>query len=81
MSSSWLQAERGFFPVKGLRFLVEIQRVRSSGGNPGSAGSLVLGVSVGKKNQPQNPETFHGKQALFTKQEFSWWSDGGGVTD
>lgn len=49
MSSSWLQAERGFFPVKELRFLVEIQGVKSSGGNPGCAGLLALGVLMKKE--------------------------------
>lgn len=79
VSSSWLRTERGFFPVKELRFLVAIQRVKSSGRSPGCAGLLVLGVSMKKKKK--SPETFHGKRALFAKHEFSWQSDGSGVTD
>lgn len=52
VSPSWLQAE---ILVKELRFLVEIQRVKSAGGNPGSAGLLALGVLMGRGGKP-NPK-------------------------
>lgn len=82
MSSSCLQAQRGFFPVKELRFLVEIQRVRSSGGDPGCAGAWgfdqrererekgekkALKLSTGSGHFPQNMDLVSGLAAVPVK--------------
>lgn len=78
VSSSCLQAQRGFFPVKELRFLVEIQRVRSSGGDPGCAGAWGFDQRERERERgKKSPETFHGKRALPTEHGFSQWSGSG----
>lgn len=84
MSSSCLQAQRGFFPVKELRFLVEIQRVRSSGGHPGYAGAWgfderererkgkkkTLKLSTGSGHCPQNMDLVSGLPVVPVKTSF-----------
>lgn len=82
MSSSCLQARRGFFPVKELRFLVEIQRVRSSGGDPGYAGAwgfseremkkkkIILKLSTGSGHFPQNVDLVGGLAVVPVKTNF-----------